>query len=219
MHASARDGCWGVSVKRWRVKSTRLNERVQLLITTNGELQVARSDTLHLWASRQRGKGVSEVQSSIARASSPHLQILGSVTSQLQHLGSQVLCSKKQRSEEVRADREAMMQQSRDCQGCSPRMAAAYTADVAPTRPLAVTRLCKASELGIRAPSTTMASRPGSHLEQTVDTSHRELQAGLLRTRRGLTLVTLELVAHGALGTLAGETLRALARHFGLWSY
>jgi len=43
-----------------------LDQRVQLLVSSNGQMQMARSDSLHL-------------------------EILGGITSQLEHLGSQVL--------------------------------------------------------------------------------------------------------------------------------
>ena len=49
------------------ILTAHLDQGIQLFIATNGKLQVAGGDTLHL-------------------------QVLGGVTCQLQHLGSQVLC-------------------------------------------------------------------------------------------------------------------------------
>jgi hypothetical protein len=62
------------------------------------------------------------------------------------------------------------------------------------------------------------AERAGrrSHLEQTVNPSHGELQAGPGRAGRGLLLVAL-LVPHRSLGTLARQALGSLAGH-GCWS-
>ncbi len=51
-----------------------------------------------------------------------------------------------------------------------------------------------------------------THLQQTVDATHGELQACPGRTGCGLLLVAL-LVSHGTLGTLARQTLGSLSRH------
>ena len=112
----------------------------------------------------------------------------------------------------------------------APRMAAVYTAAVAPTRPFAVTRFCsRQSRVGgllkvrrTKKPGLTARpllglapSRSGTpHLEEAVDTAHRELQARPGGAGHGLLLVAL-LVAHGALGTLARQPLGPLARHPG----
>ena len=58
-------------------------------------------------------------------------------------------------------------------------------------------------------------SRGGApHLEEAVNTAHRELQARPGGAGHGLLLVAL-LIAHGALGTLARQPLGPLARHPG----
>lgn len=58
--------------------------------------------------------------------------------------------------------------------------------------------------------------RAHPHLEQTVDTTHRELQACTRGPGGGLLLVLQGLLVrpvHGALGTLPGQTLGALSAH------
>ena len=52
-----------------------------------------------------------------------------------------------------------------------------------------------------------------AHLKETVDTTHGELQTSLGGARNGLLLVALLVAGHGALGTLAGQSLRALPGH------
>ena len=159
--------------------NTHLDERVQLLITTDGKLQMAGRDALHL-------------------------EILGRVASQLQHLSGQVLCGGKgggQRDTPCNTDQRWSLR-TEGCRrghstslGCSPaaalqasecpspRMAAVYTAAVAPTRPLAVTRVCGgclrqwwvlgaqagAGAAGQRAPARTagvLLSRPRARLAE-----------------------------------------------------
>jgi hypothetical protein len=82
-----------------------------------------------------------------------------------------------------------------------------YTAEVAPTRPLLVTRDCRRQE-GHSAQTLFDQGgemiQPGPHLEQTVDTTDGELQTGPGGPAGRLLLVSQLLVsAHGALGTLA----------------
>ena len=77
-----------------------LDERIQLLIAADGELQVARGNALHLerrrFVSQRLGGAMSDgcTQHSV-RVSRAHaaarLQVLGGVASQLQHLGGEVL--------------------------------------------------------------------------------------------------------------------------------
>lgn len=109
-----------------------------------------------------------------------------------------------------------------------PRMAAVYTAAVAPTRPLAVTRACnqrastavRSAETNRRKLLVSLKAAAGqsrgasahTHLEQTVDATHRELQACPCGPGCGLLLVAL-LVTHGALGTLSRQSLGSLSRH------
>jgi len=128
--------------------STDLDEGIQLLITTDGKLQMAGGDTLHL-------------------------QILGGVTGQLQHLSGEVLCGcwwcgsmdevwviGSVGCRELGKLSCDLNWKAPNCPGVAalnngrsdppstasprllPRMAAVYTAAVAPTRPLAVTRVC-----------------------------------------------------------------------------
>jgi len=53
-----------------------------------------------------------------------------------------------------------------------------------------------------------------SYLQETVNTAHRELETSSGTPAHGLLLVTgLAFVTHGALGTLAGQTLCSLSRH------
>ena len=90
-----------------------LDERVQLLVAADGQLQVARRDALHL-------------------------QVLGRVASQLQHLGGEVLCSRRhvsKASEQARGNESKRELRVQGAAAGAPRMAAAYTAAVAPTRP------------------------------------------------------------------------------------
>ncbi len=107
-----------------------------------------------------------------------------------------------------RAESENVSRASKDvpCWSHSPKMAAVYTAAVAPTRPLAVTRLCGSAPFNneFELAGNVMcahAERPATasfaqicskmnvlqhqarglaapHLEQPVDPAHWELQAG-----------------------------------------
>ena len=73
-----------------------LDERVQLLIAANGELQVARRDALHLCATEVRGRSVRGARRQRS-ASAARLQVLGGVARQLQHLGGEVLFTRRAR--------------------------------------------------------------------------------------------------------------------------
>ena len=84
-----------------------LDERVQLLVAADGQLQVARGDALHLrsrrgerGASDMRARGVllaggqrqRQWQLKQPRKRDACLQVLRRIASQLQHLGCEVLC-------------------------------------------------------------------------------------------------------------------------------
>jgi hypothetical protein len=113
-----------------------LDEGIQLLVSPNSELKMAGGDTLHL-------------------------EILGGVTRQLEHLSREVL---------------------EDGGGVD----------------------------GGRGSDPSVGG--GASLEQTVDTSDRELESGTSRPRDGLLLVTGPLHSDGALGTLSRQTFGSCGR-------
>ena len=217
-----------------------LDQRVQLLVTADGQLQVAGGDALHLcggeevggcrWA-RQRGRtGPAELENwehsswrrrrlRVAATARPHLQVLGGVASQLQHLGGEVLCTGRQEGAR-QCKAWCPLSPTPRVQADAPRMAALYTAAVAPTRPPAEARDWGRAGESVsvprrgappfgRQPARLVAlSLARAHLQEAVDTTDRELEAGLQGAGHGLLLVAL---GHRALGALAGQALGALA--------
>ena len=160
------------------------------------------------------------------------LQVLGGVASQLEHLGGEVPFGGARASAETTWDRRATLKSER-LPATHSRMAALYTAAVAPTRPPEAARVCggrrrerrfqirganarareaarhaAAARAAVRAREAAAAARGrvarlAARLKEAVDAAHGELQAGLGGAGHGLLLVARR-AADDALSSLAG---------------
>lgn len=170
-----------------------------------------------------------------------HLEILGGVSCQLQHLSSQVLCETGGASDVMALHNNDIQARALPLPEPPGGQFSGIKRKTYPGWQLCTRQRwhqhghwlsrepagrsgpaggCEALQGAVCMPVRSRGPAAGparramrhTHLEQTVDAPHRELQAGPCRPGRGLLLVAL-LVTHGALGTLARQALGSLSRH------